>query len=156
MSHMVFAAPEARWVCAEPRRALSGAALTRMLQPVFGACRVVHAQPFADGLRNANFKVIIEQHTHPVVLRVYEHDGSLCRKELDLLTRVESSVPVPGILHAEPEGLRDLPPFMVMEHVPGITLRDLIDTRDQGHIAQAAFSAGQTLAAIGEITFAVN
>jgi fructokinase len=39
-----------------------------------------------------------------------------------------------------------------MEHVPAITLRDLLRTRDFEAIAQAAYSAGQTLAALGHVT----
>jgi aminoglycoside phosphotransferase (APT) family kinase protein len=63
-------------------------------------------------------------------------------------------VPVPAVIHAEPYGLEDLPPFTLARYVEGISLRDLRRRGDAGAIAEAAYSAGETLAAIGRATFA--
>jgi len=71
-----------RW---EPRRALAPEILDRMVQTAFPRGRVVEMQPLGDGSRNANFKLRLDGQPEPVVLRIYEQDVSLCRKEIDLL-----------------------------------------------------------------------
>ncbi|MBI3827785.1 MAG: phosphotransferase, partial [Candidatus Rokubacteria bacterium] len=63
------------------------------------------------------------------------------------------SVPVPKVIHAATRGLEELPPFALMRFVEGISFRELRRTGDADAIAQAAFSAGETLAAIGRTTF---
>jgi aminoglycoside phosphotransferase (APT) family kinase protein len=88
-----------------------------------------------------------------VVLRIYEHDGSLCQKEADLIRLIGRSVPVPEVIHAEPRGWEDVPPFALLRYVEGITFRELKKGGDAEATAQAAYSAGQTLAAIGRVTF---
>jgi aminoglycoside phosphotransferase (APT) family kinase protein len=144
---------EARWTRWEPRRTLAPEILDRVVRTAFPRCRVVEMQPLGDGLRNANFKLRLDSQPEPVVLRIYEHDASLCRKEMDLLRLAGGSVPVPEIIHAEPCGLEDLPPFTLARYVEGISLRDLRRSGDT-EAAAAAYSAGETLAAIGRVTFA--
>lgn len=145
---------EARWTRWEPRRTLAPEILDRAVQTAFPRCRVVEMQPLGDGLRNANFKLRLDGQPEPLVLRIYEHDASLCRKELDLLRLAGGSVPVPEVIHAEPCGLEDLSPFTLARYVEGISLCDLKRSGDAGAAAEAAYSAGETLAAIGRVTFA--
>ena len=144
---------EARWVRSEPRRAIPAAEAERMVRRAFPRGRIVRAQPLAGGFRNANVKVTLDATAEPIVLRVYEHDASLCRKEADLIRVVGGSVPVPEVILAEPagEGLR---PFMLQRFVEGPTLRELVGSARSEEVAEAAHSAGETLAAIGSITFA--
>ena len=145
---------EARWTRCEPRRTLAPKILDRIVQTAFPRCRVVEMQPLGDGLRNANFKLRLDGQPEPVVLRIYEHDASLCRKELDLLRLAGGSVPVPEVIHAEPCGLEDLPPFTLARYIEGVSLRDLRRRGDAGAAAEAAYSAGETLRAIGRVAFA--
>jgi fructokinase len=58
------------------------------------------------------------------------------------------------VIYAEPGGLENLPPFLLMQYVEGISFRDLKRSGDQTAIEQAAFAIGETLAAIGRISFA--
>jgi len=104
-------------------------------------------------MRNANFKLILEDTQKPVVLRIYEHNPLLCQKELDIVRLIRSSVPVPEIIHAEPQGWEDVPPFVIMSYLEGVSFRDLRDSGDRDAIAEASYSAGETLAAIGRFTF---
>jgi aminoglycoside phosphotransferase (APT) family kinase protein len=151
---MVPGAPsEARWIRATPRRTIPAPLLERIIQSAFPRARVVSLQPFADGLRNANFELRLNSTPEPIVLRIYEHDPSLCQKEIDLLRLVSSSVPVPELIHAEPRGFEDLPPFTLTRYVEGISFHGLKRTGDAQAIAQAACSAGEVLAAIGRFTF---
>jgi fructokinase len=119
-----------------------------------GPRRIVDAQPLTEGLRNANFKVQLESPSMTIVVRIYEHDASLCKKEVDLLRLVSGAVPVPRVIHAEPAGLEGLPPFLLMEYVEGVSFHSLKRQGDRDAITQAAFSVGETLAAIGRVKFA--
>jgi aminoglycoside phosphotransferase (APT) family kinase protein len=118
-----------------------------------GAARIVGIQPLTDGLRNANFEIELST-GRAVVARLYEHDATICQKEVDLLRMLCPSVPVPTVLHAEPGGTSELPPFLVMEWVEGVTLQALKRRGDHEAMAQAAFSVGETLATIGHLCFA--
>lgn len=146
------ASHEARWIRSEPRRSLPAPDLDCLLQHALGNCTVIEVQPLTAGLRNANFKVRLDARDGWIVVRIYEHDASLCQKEIDLLRVVGATVPVPEVIFAEPAGLDGLPPFLLMQYVEGISFHDLKRSGDHEAIAQAAFSVGETLAAIGRIT----
>ncbi|MGA9641359.1 MAG: phosphotransferase [Terriglobales bacterium] len=150
---MIPGAPdEARWIRPEPRRLLAAPTLERLVRTAFPRAHVLDALPLNDGFRNANFKVQLSTDQF-VVVRIYEHDPSLCQKEVDLIRLVGASVPVAEVLHAEPAGFEDFPPFAVMRLIEGISFRELKRAGDSDAIAEAAFSAGATLAAIGRFKF---
>jgi aminoglycoside phosphotransferase (APT) family kinase protein len=113
---------------------------------------VVDARPLSEGRRNTNFDVHLDGGEH-LVVRVCEHDRSLCAKELYLLDHVRGRVPVPDVIHAEPDGFEDLPPVFVMRLVEGMTLRDLKRSGNRAALADAVRSVGETLAEIGRTTF---
>jgi aminoglycoside phosphotransferase (APT) family kinase protein len=124
--------------------------IATLVRSVFPRHRIACASALAGGLRNSNFKVELDPNDEgPLVLRIYEHDPALCRKEIDLHRLVRETVPVPEILHAQPDH-RDRP-FVLMRFVEGSKLGDLTDA---DAIAQAASSVGEALAAIGTYTFA--
>lgn len=143
---------EARWIRSGPRRSLDASVLERVVRTAFPHCHVAQMQPLTDGFRNANFKVQLDT-SELVVVRIYEHDASLCQKEVDLFNLVAGSVPVPPVIHAEPSGLENLPPFVLMRYVEGVTFHSLKRSRDKEAIAQASFSVGETLAAISRFKF---
>jgi fructokinase len=60
---------------------------------------------------------------------------------------------VPEVIHAAPLGGEELSPFALLRYVEGITFRELRRRGDTDAIAQAAHSAGETLAAIHRIVF---
>ncbi|MGA7560085.1 MAG: phosphotransferase [Terriglobales bacterium] len=119
----------------------------------FPRAHVVDVQPLTDGWRNANFKLRLDCTPEPIVLRIYEHDGSICQKEVDLIRLIGRSVPVAEVIHAEAPGSEDIPAFVLMRYVEGISFRELARGGDTEAIAQAAYSAGETLASIGRTTF---
>jgi aminoglycoside phosphotransferase (APT) family kinase protein len=151
---MIPGAPEqARWMRAEPCRSLPAPVLDRIVHVAFPGCRVLSSEPLGDGKRNANFKLQLDPAPGPVVLRIYEHDASLCQKEVDLMRLVGGSVPVPEVIYAELQGWEDLPPFTFTRWIEGITFKELKRSGDADAIAEAAQAAGETLAAIGRFTF---
>jgi aminoglycoside phosphotransferase (APT) family kinase protein len=147
------APPQARWIRSAPRRSLPVPDLARLIERGLGTSCIADVQPLTDGLRNANFKVQLESPARSIVVRIYEHDPSLCQKELDLFRLLSASVPVPAVIHAEPAGLEGSPPYLLMECVDGITFHALKRQGDSVAISQAAFSVGETLAAIGHHRF---
>lgn len=138
---------------AQPRRSLPAAWLERIGRAALPGSGARTATPLGDGLRNSNFKLDLGAEREPVVLRIYEHDPSLCQKEVDLMRLVSGAVPVPEVISAEPQGREDLPPFMLMRWIEGVTFRDLKRTGDTDAIAQAGYAVGKTLAAVGRFGF---
>jgi len=124
-----------------------------MVRRAFPQARILGAEALSDGFRNANFKLQVDSPRRVMVLRVYEHDPSLCQKEVDLLRLVRPVIPVPEVLYAELQAFEDFGPFGLLEYVEGISLRELKRSGTSRQIADAAQAAGKTLAAIGQITF---
>jgi aminoglycoside phosphotransferase (APT) family kinase protein len=60
---------------------------------------------------------------------------------------------VPEVLYVNPDESDGLPPFTLARFVDGVSFHQLKKTGDREAIAQAAHSAGETLAAIGRIRF---
>jgi aminoglycoside phosphotransferase (APT) family kinase protein len=114
--------------------------------------RVIRLERLTDGFRNSNFKLTVDG-AAPLVLRVYEHDPALCRKELDLRRLMGAAVPLPEVVRAEPDGCEGLPPFVLTRFVEGISYRELRRRGDAEAVGEAARSAGETLAAIGRFRF---
>lgn len=144
---------EARWLRPEPRRALPATVLEKIVRMALPGREVIDVQPLGDGLRNANFKIELGPTPEHVVLRLYEHDASLAGKEADILHLIRHSVPVPEVLHAEPDGMSDVPPFLLLRYVEGITFRDLKRKGNTMCTSRAAHAVGETLASIGRISF---
>jgi aminoglycoside phosphotransferase (APT) family kinase protein len=151
---MVPGAPrEARWAQPVPKRSYSTRDIERLLHSAFPRFRVTELRRLDGGLRNANLRLRLDSSRDQIVLRIYQHEASICQKEVDLNRLVAGSVSVPEIIHAAPQGLDGFPPFVVMRFVEGISYRELTHSGNAGAIAQAARSAGETLAAIGRFTF---
>lgn len=151
---MIENAPhQARWLRAEPRRTLPADLVDRIVHTAFPRSHVSSVRPLTEGWRNANFKLSLDGGPESLVLRIYEHDASLCQKEADLIRLVGDSVPVPEVIHVESKGWEDIPPFALVSCVEGITFRDLKRGGNSVAITQAASSAGETLAAIGHKVF---
>jgi aminoglycoside phosphotransferase (APT) family kinase protein len=149
----MYSAGQARWFCAEPRRTFPASVVERIVDCALPGSRVVDLRPLSDGLRNANFRLQVSPRDESFVLRVYEHDPSLCQKELDLFRMLEKTVPIPEVIYAEPSGVEDAPPFTLVRYVEATSLRDVYRSGDADAIAQAAKSVGEVLAAIGRIRF---
>src|ERR1017187_8141431 len=144
MDFMVPGAPaEARWVRSAPRLDWPLPLVEHMARTAFPRQRVRECRPLSNGLRNANLLLTLDSVAEPLVLRIYQHDPSLCQKEVDLMRLVRPTVPVPEVIHASPRGWEELPPFALLQFVEGISLLDLKRRGDLEAFAQAAFSAGE-------------
>jgi fructokinase len=126
--------------------------IRRLLSVVFPDRPVADLQVLSGGLINTNIKIIFESF-EPVVLRLYRNDPAVCRKEIAIHNLLNQAVAVPQILHAEPSGLDDSPPFAILEFVEAITFQELKRAGDLTAIQQASASIGKTLASIGRFQF---
>ena len=120
---------------------------------VFPNPKIADAQVLSGGLINTNIKIEFSSHQPPVVLRLYQGDTGVCLKESAVLRLIHSTVPVPEVIHVEPNGINGSRPFCILEFVNGMTFQQLKQTRDIEAIHQTAASVGKTLARIGKYQF---
>ena len=112
-----------------------------------------HAQVLSGGLINTNIKIEFSSGASPVVLRFYRGDTAVCLKETAVLRLVHSTIPVPEVIHVEPNGIDGSPPFCILEFINGLTFQQLKRTKNLEAIHQAAASVGETLAHMGKYRF---
>ena len=124
--------------------------ISRLCESLTPRRRAVSAVRLQGGISNTSFKIHFEGFDEPIVLRIYERDPAACRKELDLLCALKQAVPVPEVVHAEPEGFGDEGPFIFLKYVEGITFRQLKATGDRRAIQEASYAAGAALGEIGK------
>jgi aminoglycoside phosphotransferase (APT) family kinase protein len=123
--------------------------IARLCESLTPRRRVTSAVRLSGGLNNGSFRIHFESGDESIVLRIYERDPEACRKELELLRALDGIVPVPEVVHAEPEGLGGEGPFIFLRYVEGITFRQLKATVDRRAIQEASYAVGAALGAIG-------
>ena len=74
-------------------------------------------------------------------------------KDSAVLRLIRKTVPVPEIIHVEPNGFDGSKPFSILQFVKGVTFQQLKRTNEPEAIRQAAASVGETLAHIGKYHF---
>ena len=109
--------------------------------------RCAAASFLAGGLMNRNYRVRVG--SDDVVLRFYDRDARACSKEVFLLSELHGRVAVPRVLYVGPS--TETVPFVVLEFVDGISMRELKQTGDARGIAEAAHAAGRELATLASI-----
>jgi aminoglycoside phosphotransferase (APT) family kinase protein len=154
MGAMIEGAPAAAgWHRSEPRRNVLPPDLDRIVAAAFPSHRLARAEPLIGGMRNANFRIWIDGMSDSFVLRRFEHDASLCRKEVDLFRHVGSAIPVPEVGYAETDAATGSEPFIVYRFVEGTSFFHLKRAAQREEIATAARAVGHTLAALSQIRF---
>src|SRR6185295_17351839 len=123
------------------------------ISTAFPNSKIADAQILAGGLINTNIKIEFTSQQSPVVLRLYRGDAVVCLKETAILRLVRATVPVPQVIHVEPDGIGGSEPFCILEFVKGQTFQQLKRTNDLEAIHAAAASVGKTLARIGRYQF---
>src|SRR5262249_14063456 len=79
--------------------ALDAAALARLLDPAFPGATIASVEPVPGGLINTNLKIRLRDRPAPVLLRVYQRDADEGLKEVALMRRFATRVPVPEVLY---------------------------------------------------------
>jgi fructokinase len=124
-----------------------------LIDHAFPALKVTDFAYLSGGRINTTLKVMLASGRPPLVLRLYRDGAAVCRKEMALLHLLSKTVPVPEILHSEPNGFAGHGAFAILGFVAGITFQLLKRTNDLPAIQQASYSVGKTLAAIGRHHF---
>jgi aminoglycoside phosphotransferase (APT) family kinase protein len=106
----------------------------------------------AGGLVNTNYRLDLAG-GETLVLRLYDRDGSACAREAALLRLVSGTVPVPAVVHVEPDGIGAFPPLLLMTYIDGISLRTLKATLSDDELGPPARAVGQVLARIHAFRF---
>ena len=140
------------WERRHPLHRLSRRAVAQRLQPLFNGAAIESAELLPGGLRNTNYGVHLAGRPAPVVLRLYTADPAACARELALSHLVQTRVPVPDFLYADPLAA---PPYAVMTWLEGIKLDQALLTAEAGAVEAMAFASGATLAHIHAFTFPV-
>jgi aminoglycoside phosphotransferase (APT) family kinase protein len=143
---------KATWSRPTPTPELSSERALPFIARAFPRRRVVVARPLRGGLSNFNYALRLDD-GQSLVLRIYDRHPDAWRKEADLHGLLRPSVPVPEVLWAEPEGIDGRKPFLLMQHVDGITLRELKQSGDERALREAAGSVGEALARIAQHEF---
>src|SRR6185369_7593383 len=133
--------------------AITNQTLRHVIEKLFPQRQIASASPLPGGLINTNLKIDFHSEHDPVVFRIYRDGDGACRKELALHDLVQRKVRVPRILHVESSGFEEVPPFAILEFVEGLTFQQLKRTGELKSIHEAAYSVGETLAAIGTFHF---
>ena len=123
------------------------------IDTAFPRSKIASTEVLSGGLINTNIKIEFSSHQPPVVLRIYRADAATCLKEVAVLQLIRLTVPVPAVIHADPNGIDGSGPFSILEFVNGLTFQQLKRTKDLEAIQQAAASIGETLARIGKFQF---
>ncbi len=130
--------------------------ISRLCESLTPRRRVASVERLSGGLSNSSFKIHFESSDEPIVLRIYERDFAACRKEIDILCALRQTVPVPEVVHAEPEGFGGEGPFIFLRYVEGITFHQLKATGDRRAIQEASYAVGATLGEIGKHNLALT
>jgi len=143
---------KAGWWRGSPATVVTSAQLAEVLAAA-GLCDSVRrVELLAGGLVNTNYRLDLAG-GETLVLRLYDRDGSACAREAALLRLVSGHVPVPVIVHTEPNGFGTLPPLLLMTYIDGISLRALKATLSDDELGPPARAVGQVLARIHAFRF---
>jgi hypothetical protein len=78
------------------------------IRAAFATSTIARAEVLSGGLINTNIKVEFTSNESPVVLRFYRDDAAVCLKGTALLRLLRSTVPVPEVIYAEPDGINGI------------------------------------------------
>jgi len=96
---------------------------------------------------NRNYRVRIG--SDDVVLRFFDRTPAACAKETAILETIAGVVAAPRVLHSQPKATPT--PFVVLEYIDGITLRELKTRGDANAVSSAAYDVGRQLAALASV-----
>ncbi len=123
-----------------------------LIAQTFPQQTIRNVELLTGGLINTNLKVEFDSGYGPIVLRIYRDGSEVCRKEAAIHNLISAEIPVAKLIFASP-ATEDAPPYAIFEFVQGVTFQQLKRTLHAKATAQAAYSIGATLAAIGRFKF---
>jgi len=136
---------ERGWERRKSAPAIGRAELLERLRPYAGGRPILATDVLSGGAINLNIHARLEDPPEDVVLRLYLLDPGAAAKEAALLRLVEGTVPAPRVLDI---GGPEARPHLVLSHVPGIALTELLAREDEDAHARAGREVGAALATL--------
>ena len=113
------------------------------------AVRVSRISRLKGGSKSRTFRIWVDRFTNSFVLRLYDAGPMACRKEVDLLSTLSKSLPVPHVRFASMAVGGNVRPWAVFDYIDGLTFRQLERRGDVHEVGRAAGVVGEVLGAIG-------
>lgn len=141
------------WERSTPELDIDRATMTALIQPAFPGASVTADERMTGGRANANYRVEISGRDRPVLLRLCLRDAASAPKEAALARLLAGRLPVAPLIHYADTNPATGHPYFLLDWIDGERLE--VVSADAGDTDLAALGAaiGETLAAIGSVTF---
>ncbi|GIP38974.1 hypothetical protein J31TS4_22540 [Paenibacillus sp. J31TS4] len=126
----------------------------QLAEAAFGPeAQVVEAERLGEGFSNTNYKLRLQGHADPYVLRLYRSGPETAEKERAIARLVEERVPTARFVYLDSSGTHRERPWAILEWKRGTLLKEVLKSGDEEEKEQAAVSVGEVLAGIHAFGF---
>ncbi len=139
-----------RWTRTTPFVQIGEDEAAELIRPALGDVTIARIEPIGGGHSNTNIRVDLKSAPHCVVLRLYQRDPAVARKEAAIARLVSGKVPAPRYLHTGEHLGRT---YAVVEFVEGETLASAAKRASADELSNLGRLVGAALAAIHSFTF---
>ena len=141
------------WERSTPEPDIDRATMGTLIQPAFPGAAVTADERMTGGRANANYRLEIDGHDRPVLLRLCLRDAASAPKEAALAKRLADRVPVARLIHYADSSPATGHPYFLLEWIDGERLEVVGADAGDSDLAELGTAVGETLAAIGSVTF---
>jgi aminoglycoside phosphotransferase (APT) family kinase protein len=141
------------WTRDRPEVELDASGIARLMQRAFPGARVERVERVGGGLVNTNLKIFATEIAEPVLLRIYQRDPASARKEVAVVERIASAVPVARVLYfSERDPLIGLP-YAIVQWIDATRLDLVLRSGKPIDVQALGRSIGEILAGIHRFAF---
>lgn len=138
------------WEKAELQQQLPEDVIDGMLTLAFPGEKIYSRQVISGGCANLNYRLELKSDKQPIILRIYLRDQEAAYREQKLGQLLKSAIPIPeSYFVGEHQTYR----FAIVEHLPGISLRDLLLKNPSQDFSSLLVDAGVLLTKIRQFVF---
>ena len=141
-----------RWTRTAPVLKVEVEEAAALVRPALGDVRVLAVEVLGGGHSNTNLRVRLDTEPYSVVLRLYQRDPTVARKEAAISALVAPTVPVPRYLHVG-RRLSNEQTHAVVEWIDGEPLAVAARHAAVSELTAKGYSVGGVMAAIHAHTF---
>ena len=141
------------WERSTPELDIDRATMGTLIQPAFPGAAVTADERMTGGRANANYRLEIDGHNRPVLLRLCLRDAASAPKEAALAKRLADRVPVARLIHYADSNPATGHPYFLLEWIDGERLEVVSADAGDSDLVELGAAVGEALAAIGLVTF---
>lgn len=142
---------KSNWERGHHRYEMSKTLVQKLIQPL--TKEAISSIAFMDaGCANTNYKLTFTNQS-PLILRIYTRDKTAPRVEQHVKALLGDSIPHAKIFYLDDSCKLIEHPYTVLEFMPGILMRELIQSGNEAAIKQTMFQAGVYLDTLRAIEF---